>query len=35
MPTDKHEDALIALDKMDKVGSEGVTQGIEQRGIVC
>src|SRR2546429_4620120 len=29
-----HEDALIALDKMDKAGPEGVARELNQRGIV-
>src|SRR5215475_8893407 len=31
---DKHEDALVALDKMDKTGPEGVARELHQRGIV-
>ena len=31
---DKHDDALIALDKMDKAGPEGVARELNQRGIV-
>src|SRR2546423_12672094 len=31
---EKHNDALIALDKMDKAGSEGVARELNQRGIV-
>src|SRR4029079_6868780 len=31
---DKHADALIALDKMDKAGPEGVARELSQRGIV-
>src|SRR6266550_4529842 len=31
---DKHADALIALDKMDKAGPEGVARELNQRGIV-
>src|SRR5713226_5243200 len=31
---DKHEDALIALDKMDKAGPEGVARELNERGIV-
>src|SRR5438874_1578637 len=30
----KHNDALIALDKMDKAGPEGVARELNQRGIV-
>src|SRR5215471_7825010 len=30
----KHGDALVALDKMDKVGPEGVARELEERGIV-
>jgi histidyl-tRNA synthetase len=32
--SDKHNDALIALDKMDKAGAEGVAREFNQRGIV-
>lgn len=31
---DKHDDALVALDKMDKAGPEGVARELKQRGIV-
>lgn len=31
---DKHDDALIALDKMDKAGPEGVARELQQRGII-
>ena len=31
---DKHDDALIALDKMDKAGPEGVVRELKERGIV-
>ena len=31
---DRHNDALIALDKMDKAGAEGVAREFNQRGIV-
>jgi histidyl-tRNA synthetase len=31
---DKHDDALIALDKMDKAGPEGVARELRERGIV-
>ena len=31
---DKREDALVALDKMDKAGPEGVAQELNQRGII-
>ena len=34
VPRDKHEDALIALDKMDKAGPEGVAGELSRRGIV-
>ena len=30
---DKHDDALVALDKMDKTGTEGVARELSQRGI--
>ena len=32
--TAKHADALVALDKMDKVGPEGVARELRERGIV-
>src|SRR3954471_9337241 len=32
--SDSHNDALIALDKMDKAGAEGVAREFNQRGIV-
>lgn len=32
--TEKHADALVALDKMDKVGPEGVARELIERGIV-
>jgi len=31
---DKHADALIALDKMDKAGPEGVARELNERGII-
>jgi histidyl-tRNA synthetase len=34
VPPDKHNDALISLDKMDKAGAEGVARELNQRGIV-
>ena len=34
VPRDKHDDALISLDKMDKAGAEGVARELNQRGIV-
>src|SRR5881394_652805 len=34
VPRDKHADALISLDKMDKAGPEGVARELNQRGIV-
>jgi histidyl-tRNA synthetase len=34
VPREKHEDALIALDKMDKAGPEGVAKELNERGIV-
>ena len=34
VPNDKHAEALIALDKMDKAGPEGVARELNQRGIV-
>src|SRR5262245_9608365 len=33
VPLDKHDAALIALDKLDKIGREGVQQEFEARGI--
>src|SRR5512132_1170394 len=32
--TEKHGDALVALDKMDKVGPEGVARELKERGII-
>jgi len=32
--TEKHGDALVALDKMDKLGPEGVARELNERGIV-
>src|SRR6266550_3747347 len=34
VPRDKHNDALISLDKMDKAGPEGVARELRDRGIV-
>src|ERR1041385_6084757 len=34
VPLEKHDDALISLDKMDKAGAEGVARELNQRGIV-
>src|SRR5947207_68616 len=34
VPREKHSDALISLDKMDKAGPEGVARELSQRGIV-
>ena len=34
VPRDKHNDALISLDKMDKAGPEGVARELSDRGIV-
>src|SRR5438876_1283043 len=34
VPREKHNDALIALDKMDKTGPEGVAKELNERGIV-
>jgi histidyl-tRNA synthetase len=31
---EKHDDALVALDKMDKAGPEGVARDLQERGIV-
>jgi histidyl-tRNA synthetase len=33
IPSDKHADALIALDKLDKIGREGVAREFEERGV--
>jgi histidyl-tRNA synthetase len=33
VPRDKHNDALISLDKMDKAGPEGVAKELNERGI--
>lgn len=33
-PRDKHDEALIALDKMDKTGPEGVARELTERGII-
>ena len=33
VPTEKHNDALTALDKMDKAGTEGVARELNERGI--
>lgn len=33
VPTDLHTDALIAIDKMDKIGAEGVSAELAERGI--
>jgi len=34
VPRDKHNDALISLDKMDKAGPEGVAKELNERGIL-
>src|SRR6184192_1850803 len=34
VPPEKHEDALIALDKMDKAGPEGVARELNERGVI-
>ncbi len=33
VPSDKYTDALVALDKLDKIGQEGVTKEFLQRGV--
>jgi histidyl-tRNA synthetase len=33
VPAEKHDDALIALDKLDKIGPEGVEKEFAERGI--
>lgn len=35
VPGDKHGDALVALDKLDKVGNEGVAAELAERGIAA
>lgn len=34
VPSDKHSDFLVSLDKLDKIGSEGVFREFQQRGIL-
>src|SRR5881296_2910593 len=34
VPRGKHEDALVAFDKMDKTGPEGVARELNERGII-
>src|SRR2546422_4542511 len=34
IPEEKHNDAMIALDKMDKAGPEGVARELKERGVV-
>jgi histidyl-tRNA synthetase len=33
VPSDQHDEALVALDKMDKIGPEGVQRELQSRGI--
>lgn len=33
VPSELHEDALIAIDKLDKIGSEGVAKELANRGV--
>ncbi len=33
VPTGKHGDALVAIDKLDKIGSDGVAKELAERGI--
>ncbi|MBK9163607.1 MAG: histidine--tRNA ligase [Acidobacteria bacterium] len=33
VPTEKHSDALVAIDKIDKIGAEGVAKELADRGI--
>jgi histidyl-tRNA synthetase len=33
IPTDKHDASLVALDKLDKIGREGVAKEFKERGI--
>ena len=33
VPADKHGDALVALDKLDKIGAEGVARELSTRGV--
>jgi histidyl-tRNA synthetase len=35
IPLEKHEEALTALDKLDKIGSEGVEKELTERGIAA
>jgi histidyl-tRNA synthetase len=34
LPSDKHNDFLVALDKLDKIGREGVAREFDERGIL-
>jgi histidyl-tRNA synthetase len=33
VPADRHDTALVAIDKLDKIGAEGVVAELEQRGV--
>lgn len=33
VPADRHGDALVALDKLDKIGRDGVSRELESRGV--
>jgi histidyl-tRNA synthetase len=33
VPTEKHADALVAIDKLDKIGPEGIQKELAERGI--
>src|SRR5687767_7769816 len=33
VPAEKHSDALVAIDKLDKIGSDGVKAELESRGV--
>jgi histidyl-tRNA synthetase len=35
VPSDKHSEALIAIDKLDKIGTGGVKEELENRGIAA
>ena len=35
VPDDKHTDALVAVDKLDKIGADGVAAELESRGIAA
>jgi histidyl-tRNA synthetase len=35
VPAEKHAEALVALDKLDKIGREGVAKELSERGIIA